>query len=146
MGDETVIPIAYTKISIDQDAGGVFTSCTFPTMTLNSQALDVFTQDGKGEKLHTNAILSFGDVTLTRGITNNKYFHDWAITLAQSGMKGNTKDVTLDACDNQGTSVMTWSLSEAFIKSYSPGQGQAGATTVMTETVVLGFKEAKRTA
>jgi phage tail-like protein len=146
MGDEAVIPIAYTKVSFDSDAGGLFTSCTFPTMTLNSQPLDVFTQDGKGEKLHTNAILTFGDVTLTRGISNNKYFHDWAVTLAQSGMKGNTKDVTLDACDNQGTSVMTWSLSEAFIKSYSPGQGQAGATTVMTETVVLGFKEAKRTA
>jgi hypothetical protein len=129
MADETVIPIAYTKISIDQDAGGVFTSCTFPTMTLNSQPLDVFTQDGKGEKLHTNAILTFGDVTLTRGITNNKYFHDWAVSLA-----------------HQGNSIMTWSLSEAFIKSYSPGQGQAGATTVLTETVVLGFKEATRTA
>src|ERR1700745_1686186 len=101
MGDETVVPIAYTKISIDSDAGGVFTSCTFPSMTLNSQALDVFTQDGKGEKLHTNAILTFGDVTLTRGITNNKYFHDWAVQLAQQGMKGNTKDVQLDACDNQ---------------------------------------------
>jgi phage tail-like protein len=144
MGDENVVPIAYTKISIDQDAGGVFTSCTFPTMTLNSQGLDVFTQDGKGEKIHTNAILTFGDVTLQRGITNNKYFHDWAVDLAQKGMTGNTKTVTLDACDNQGNSIMTWSLTDAFIKSYSPGQGQAGASTVLTETVVLGFKEASR--
>lgn len=145
MADEKITPIAFTKISIDQDAGGIFTSCTFPTMTLSSQPLDVFTQDGKGEKLHTNAILTFGDVTLTRGITDNKYFYQWAVDLAQKGMDGNTKDVTIDGCDNEGNPVMTWSLSEAFIKSYSPGQTQAGDGSVLMETIVLGFKEATRT-
>jgi phage tail-like protein len=146
MADEKVTPIAFTKISIDQDAGGIFTSCTFPTMSLTSQPLDVFTQDGKGEKLHTNAILTFGDVTLTRGITNNKYFYQWAVDLAQKGMDGNTKDVTIDGCDNEGNPVMTWSLSQAFIKSYSPGQTTAGDSSVLMETIVLGFKEATRTA
>jgi phage tail-like protein len=146
MADETVTPIAYTKISIDQDAGGIFTSCTFPTLNLTSQPLNVFTQDGKGEQLQTNAILTFGDVTLTRGITSNKYFHDWAVDLSQKGMDGNTKDVTIDACDNQGNPVMTWSLSQAFIKSYSPGQTTAGDSSVLMETIVLGFKEATRTA
>jgi phage tail-like protein len=145
MADETVVPIAYTTISIDSDAGGVFTSCTFPTLNLTSQPLNVFTQDGKGEQLHTNAILTFGDVTLTRGITSNKYFHDWAVDLSQKGMDGNTKAVTISACDNNGTAVMTWSLTDAFIKSYSPGQTSAGDGAVLMETVVLGFKEATRT-
>ena len=40
---------------------------------------------------------------------------------------------------------MTWSLTDAYIKSYSPGQTQAGGSAVLTETIVLGFKEAKRT-
>jgi phage tail-like protein len=61
-------------------------------------------------------------------------------------MDGNTKDVQLEACDNQGNPVMTWSLTEAYVKSYSPGQAQAGGSAVLTESVVLGFKEAKRTA
>jgi phage tail-like protein len=146
MGDEKVIPIAYTKISIDSESGGVFTSCTFPTLTLTSEGLDVFTSEGKGEKINTNAKLTYGDVTLTRGVTDNKSLHDWAITLAESGMDGNVKQVQIDACDNQGTAVMTWSLTDAYIKSYSPGQAQAGGSAVLTETVVLGFKEAKRTA
>jgi phage tail-like protein len=146
MADEKVIPIAYTKISIDQESGGVFTSCSFPTLTLTSEALDVFTSEGKGEKIHTNAILTYGDVTLTRGVTDNKALHDWATTLAEQGMDGNVKQVTLDACDNQGNAVMTWSLTDAFIKSYSPGQAQAGGSAFLTETVVLGFKEAKREA
>ena len=84
MADEKVIPVAYTKISIDQESGGVFTSCTFPTLNLTSESIDVFTSEGKGEKIHTNSILTFGDVTLTRGVTDNKTLHDWAITLAQS--------------------------------------------------------------
>lgn len=146
MADEKVVPIAYTKISIDQDSGGVFTSCAFPTLTLTNESIDVFTSEGKGEKIHTNAILTYGDVTLTRGVTDNKTLHDWATTLAEQGMDGNVKQVTLDACDNQGSPVMTWSLTDAYIKSYSPGQSQAGGSAVLTETVVLGFKEAKRTA
>ena len=146
MADEKVIPIAYTIISIDQESGGVFTSCTFPTLTLTSDSIDVFTSEGKGEKIHTNSILTYGDVTLTRGVTDNKSLHDWAVKLAEEGMDGNTKTVTLDACDNQGTTVMTWNLTDAYIKSYSPGQTQAGGSAVLTETVVLGFKEAKREA
>jgi phage tail-like protein len=146
MADEKVVPIAYTIISLDEEAGGVFTSCTFPTMTLTSESIDVFTSEGKGEKLYTNSIMTYGDVTLTRGVTDNKTFHDWAVTLAEQGMDGNTKTVTLEACDNQGTAVMTWSLTDAYIKSYSPGQTQAGGSAVLTETVVLGFKEAQREA
>ena len=69
MGDETVIPIAYTKISIDTESGGVFTSCSFPAINLTHEAIDVFTSEGKGEKLYTNSIMTFGDVTLTRGVT-----------------------------------------------------------------------------
>jgi phage tail-like protein len=146
MADEKVIPVAYTIISLDDEAGGVFTSCTYPTLNLTSDSIDVFTSQGKGEKIHTNSILTYGDVTLTRGVTDNKTLHDWAITLAEQGMDGNTKTVTLEACDNQGNTVMTWNLTDAYIKSYSPGQSQAGGSAVLTETVVLGFKEAKREA
>jgi len=146
MADQKVIPVAYTIINIDNDMGGVFTSCAFPTLNLTSDSIDVFTSEGKGEKIHTNSILTYGDVTLTRGITDNKGLYDWAVTLSEQGMDGNTKDVTLDACDNQGNPVMTWSLTEAYVKSYSPGQAQAGGSSVLTESVVLGFKEAKRTA
>ena len=144
MADEKVIPVAYTIINIDQEAGGVFTSCTYPTLSLTSDSIDVFTSQGKGEKIHTNSILTYGDVTLTRGVTENKVLYDWAVKLAQEGMDGNTKTVTLDACDNQGNKVMTWNLTDAYIKSYSPGQSQAGGSAVLTETIVLGFKEATR--
>jgi phage tail-like protein len=144
MGGDQVIPIAYTKISIDSESGGVFTSCQFPVLTLTSESLDVFTESGKGEKLNTNAILTFGDVTLTRGVTSNKSLADWAVTLAESGMSGNVKQITLDACDNQGNPVMTWSLTDAYVKTYNPGQAQAGGSSVLTESIVLGFKEAKR--
>jgi phage tail-like protein len=145
MGDEAVIPIAYTKISIDQESGGVFTSCSFPALNLSHEGIDVFTSEGKGEKLYTNSILTFGDVTLTRGVTDNKALHDWAFAFAEQGHPNNVKQVTLDACDQTGNPVMTWSLTDAFIKSYDPGQSQAGGSAVLTETVVLGFKEAKRT-
>jgi phage tail-like protein len=145
MGDEKVIPIAYTIISIDQESGGVFTSCSFPAISLSHESIDVFTSGGQGEKIYTNSIMSFGDVTLTRGVTESKSFHDWAFDFAQQGPTGQVKQVTIDACDQSGTPVMTWSLTDAFIKSYDPGQSQAGGSAVLTETVVLGFKEAKRT-
>ena len=145
MANEKVIPIAYTIISIDQASGGVFTSCSFPALNLSHESIDVFTSAGKGEKLYTNSIMTFGDVTLTRGVTDNKAFHDWAFNFAEQGPAGQVKTVQLDACDQSGTPVMTWSLTDAFIKSYDPGQSQAGGSAVLTETVVLGFKEAKRT-
>lgn len=141
---DKVIPIAYTIIDIDQDSGGVFTSCSFPTLTLSHESIDVFTSEGKGEKLYTNSIMTFGDVTLTRGVTDNTKLHDWAWDLAQKGPDGQVKDVTLTACDQSGTAVMVWGLTDAFIKSYDPGQSQAGGSAVLTETIVLGFKEAKR--
>jgi phage tail-like protein len=145
MADDTVIPIAYTKISIDQESGGVFTSCSFPSLTLSHESIDVFTSEGKGEKLYTNSIMTFGDVTLTRGVTSEMALHNWAFDLAQKGPEGNVKTVQLDACDQSGNPVMTWSLTDAFIKSYDAGSSQAGGSAVLTETVVLGFKEAKRT-
>jgi phage tail-like protein len=140
-----IIPIAYTKISIDQESGGVFTSCSFPALNLSHEGIDVFTSEGKGEKIYTNSIMTFGDVTLTRGVTSDMALHDWAYKFAQEGPTGNVKAVQLDACDQSGNPVMTWSLTDAFIKSYDAGQSQAGGSAVMTETVVLGFKEAKRT-
>jgi phage tail-like protein len=145
MADDKVIPIAYTKISIDSESGGVFTSCSFPALTLSHESIDVFTSEGKGEKLFTNSIMTFGDVTLTRGVTDSMTLHDWAFKLAQEGPANNVKTVELDACDQSGNPVMIWSLTDAFIKSYDAGQSQAGGSAVLTETVVLGFKEAKRT-
>jgi phage tail-like protein len=146
MGDEKVIPIAYATISADADFGGVFTACTFPSLTLKTESLSVFTAQGVNETINTNAMLTYGDVTLTRGITDSTAFSDWATTLNENGLDGNTKDLTLSACDNKGTAVMTWSLSAAYIKSYTPSQAQAGGPAVLTESVVLGYKEAKRTA
>ena len=48
----------------------------------------MFTSEGKGEKLHTNSIMTFGDVTLTRGVTDNKALHDWAFDFAEQGSDG----------------------------------------------------------
>jgi phage tail-like protein len=144
MGDDKLIPIAYTKISIDQEFGGVFTSCKFPTLTLSHEGIDVFTSEGKGEKIYTNSIIAYGDVTLTRGVTESKAFHDWCVQFAQSGPSGQTKTVELEACDQSGATVMHWSLEEAFIKSYDPGQSQAGGSAILTETVVIGCKTATR--
>ena len=47
MADDTVIPIAYTKISIDTESGGVFTSCSFPAINITHEAIDVFTSEGR---------------------------------------------------------------------------------------------------
>ena len=100
----------------------MFTSCSFPAISLTHESIDVFTSEGKGEKLYTNSIMTFGDVTLTRGVTDNKALHDWAFDFAEQGPTGQVKQVTIDACDQSGNPVMTWSLTDAFIKSYDPGQ------------------------
>ena len=144
--EQKIIPVAYTRISIDTESGGVFTACEFPTVSLSHESIDVFTSEGKGEKIHTNSNLTYSDVTLTRGVTDNKSLYEWLVNLSENGMDGNVKDVTIDACDNAGNPIMTWSLTDAYVKNYNPGGMQAGASSVLAESVVLGYKEAKREA
>ncbi|MDQ4048460.1 MAG: phage tail protein [Actinomycetota bacterium] len=145
MPESKLMPIAYTKISIDQEAGSFFMSCTFPSLNIPTDGTHVYDPQGGNELVRTPSHWTWNPVTLVRGVSDNKKLYEWAEKIKDKGAKQNTKNITLEAMDNEKKPVMVWELTDAVITKYEPGQSQAGGSAVLQETVTLEYKEAKRT-
>ena len=85
---------------------------------------------------------SFTDVQLSRGVDTDSTLYKWISKIAQKGATPDTvKDVTLIACDAEGSPVHTYVLKQAFPVSYGAGGMNAAGTDVLTEQLTLKYTD-----
>ncbi|HVL96674.1 MAG TPA: phage tail protein [Solirubrobacteraceae bacterium] len=148
MPDERhLVPVAFIKMDIGGAEGdGLFMSCTLPSGTITQDAKKVYDQQGGNEEIHAPAHLNWSDIQLTRGIDDKKSMYDWFMKIAEEGPAGNTKLCKLELLDHKQQTVMTWSLENAWISSYSASASEAGGGGVAIESMSLSYTTAKREA
>lgn len=78
-----------------------------------------------------------GEVTITRGLTEDTTFATWVEESRSGTTDASRAVVTIVVHDSSGTAVRRFTLTDAWPKSLEFGSLEAGGTDVLTETLVL---------
>src|ERR671917_443960 len=82
-----------------------------------------------------------GEVTLTRGLTDDKSFQDW-VQKSHFGKMGEArKGGAIMVFDFEGTAIKRYKLKNAWPKSLEIGSLKAGDTRVLTEKIPITYEE-----
>jgi len=82
-----------------------------------------------------------GEVTLTRGLTDNNSFADWVKDAHFGKMSSARKDGAIVIYDYEGTALKRFNLKNCWPKSLEVGTLKAGDTSVLTEKLVVTYEE-----
>lgn len=93
-----------------------------------------------------SGLVSYGEVTLNRGLTPALDLYNWIQAVLQKGGGADTrKNLTIALIDAKQTPVATWSLNGALPIRYEISGFNAASTEVVMETVVLDIGGITRT-
>jgi len=84
-----------------------------------------------------------GEVTLTRGLTGDRTFEQWARD-ASLGAAGSAAAVRIVVLDPQGQAVVTYALTSAWPRRLEVGGLRAGGTEAPVERLVLAYESFER--
>ncbi|MEO1061312.1 MAG: phage tail protein [Actinomycetota bacterium] len=84
-----------------------------------------------------------GEVTLTRGLTDDSSFEDWIETSCFGQMGEARKNGSIIVFDYEGNPIKRYSLTNAWPKTLEIGSLKAGDTNVLTEKLTVTYEEMK---
>jgi phage tail-like protein len=129
-----VYPIDTFKVTIGGPEGaGLFNSVGGISSSIDPTGFDHVDGQGKPQVAKTPAKAQYGDVVLSRGLDKDKQLWDWHWACIDKGIEGNRKDLTIELLDTKGTTVVTWSLIQAWPHMYNAAGYDAAGGSVGTE-------------
>jgi phage tail-like protein len=131
------------------DLGGMETGMLFSAATMPSGTLDVpdfKTVDAGGKPVNScggGTQVTWGPVTLTRGVDSDHQLYDWFKDVREKGVCEDTKkEIKIIAMDSQGETLHTWNIIGAVITTYGMAGADAQTTAILTEQVTIKFEDA----
>jgi phage tail-like protein len=82
-----------------------------------------------------------GEVTVTRGADTTNDFKNWINESLQGNMAVARKNVSIIQMDYTGTEIRRFNLINAWCRSHSYGDFEAGGASVSEETVVITYED-----
>lgn len=98
------------------------------------------TKDGKYVNKKLPGRPKWGEVTLTRGLTNDKSFTDWIKKSMLGNMPGARKGGSVIVYDYMGTELKRYKLTNCWCKSVEVGTLKAGDTSILTEKATIAHE------
>jgi len=95
------------------------------------------TNDGKYVNKKLPGRPKSGEITLTRGLTDDKSFQDWIKKSQFGDMKSARKGGAIVVYDFMGSALKRYKLTNAWPKSLEIGALKAGDTSVLTEKLTI---------
>jgi phage tail-like protein len=95
------------------------------------------TNDGKYVNKKLPGRPKSGEVTLTRGLTDDNSFNDWVKKSHFGDMAAGRKGGSIIVYDYQGSELKRYKLTNAWPKSLEIGSLKAGDTSVLTEKLAI---------
>jgi phage tail-like protein len=145
MPDSQVHGVHHFKL----DLGGMETGMLFSAATMPSGTLDVpdfKTVDDNGNPVNScggGTQVTWGPVTLTRGVDSDHQLYDWFKDVREKGVCEDTKkEIKIIAMDSQGETLHTWNIIGAVITTYGMAGADAQTTAILTEQVTIKFEDA----
>ena len=124
------------KVTIDNKALGTFAKCEGLKATY---AVKTYEEGGQNGFVHQlPGRLSYENITLSRAVNVESLGLAAWFASYQSLVKRSTMMITV--MDTAGNEIVTWTLMGAFPVTWSAGALEAGATGVLTETLVMAHE------
>jgi phage tail-like protein len=98
------------------------------------------TKDGKYVNKKLPGRPKWGEVTLTRGLTNDKSFTDWIKKSMLGNMPGARKGGSVIVYDYTGVEIKRYKLTNCWCKSVEVGTLKAGDTSILTEKATIAHE------
>jgi phage tail-like protein len=86
-----------------------------------------------------------GEVTLTRGLTEDKSFEDWIKSSQFGKMADARKGGAIIVYDYEGNAIKRYKMTNAWPKSLEIGSMKAGDANVLTEKITITYEEIEAT-
>ena len=99
------------------------------------------TKDGKFVIRHLIGRPKPGNITVTRGLTEDASVADWLKQVMKGDADGVRKTATVEVVDNTGQTIRTLEFKNAWVQSVEISTLKAGATELATERFTLCFDE-----
>lgn len=81
-----------------------------------------------------------GEITVKRGLTDNKSVSDWLNTVMTGDIAGARKTVAVEVKNYQNETVKTYEFQECWVKSVEWSSMKAGGTEPVTESFVIAYE------
>lgn len=98
------------------------------------------TNDGKYVNKQLPGRPKIGEVTLTRGLTDDKTFQDWMKDVQFGKMGDARKGGAINVYDYEGSPIKRYKLTNCWPKNLEIGSLKAGDTSVLTEKVTIAHE------
>ena len=82
-----------------------------------------------------------GEITLTRGLTDDRSFQDWVKKSQFGQMPDSRKGGAVVVYDFQGSPIKRYKLTNAWPKTLEIGALKAGDTSVLTEKLTITYEQ-----
>ena len=86
-----------------------------------------------------------GEVTLTRGLTEDKSFEDWIKSSQFGKMADARKGGAIIVYDYEGNAIKRYKMTNAWPKTLEIGSMKAGDANVLTEKITITYEEIEAT-
>jgi phage tail-like protein len=83
-------------------------------------------------------LVTYSDVTLNRGFTNDRKLWDWRQAAAKGAVERH--DISITLLDDVGTPKITWNLYEAWPRAWSGPSLDATADELAIEQLVIAYE------
>jgi phage tail-like protein len=83
-----------------------------------------------------------GELTVTRGLTDNKAITDWLKVVSEGDVARARRTVAVELLDHQGEIIRTYNFVNCWVKSVEANSLMAGISEQATEKVVICYDEA----
>jgi phage tail-like protein len=123
--------------------GLLFYSATTPSGTLDAPKFK--TWDANGGTVNSaggGRQVTWGPVTLSRGVDDNKDLYKWFKDTIEKGVDTQKKDLKLIVMDSAGKTLHTWSLVGAHITQYSDSGHNAQTNEILVNTIQIEYESA----
>ncbi len=140
-----VYPIDTFKVVLGgAETGGLFNTVSGISSSIDPTGFDHVDPQGKPQVAKTPAKVQWGDLTCSRGMDKDTKLWQWHFDCIEKGIEGQRKNITVELLDTKGTTVLTWSLINAWPTSYSASGQDAGGGSVAVETIAFAYERMER--
>ena len=140
-----VYPIDTFQVTLGgAETGGLFNTVSGISSSIDPTGFDHVDAQGKPQVAKTPAKVHWGDLVCSRGMDKDMALWKWHYELHREGHRGQPQGHHGGLLDTKGTTVLTWSLTNAWPSSYSGSGQDASSGVVATESISFTYERLER--
>lgn len=129
-------------VEIGKEVVAHFQECTGLTFEVEVQE---YIEGGNNEFVHKlPGRIKYGNITLKRGVTDNKQFANWRPKIEGGKITVERKNLSIILFNHAGETVKTWEVAEAYPVKWTGPDMRASSMEIAIESIELaheGWKE-----